>query len=234
MNSVFNVLQVIGILLLLALLGLLLRGHLPRWIILFCYAAAQAIITSFDIWGRYGEGGRESAFYNDLYWTGEIVWDVLAFVLVAALILRAMAGQPALDGAKKILAIVGGAMVVLPFVLSTKKPFSPAWFNSASQILNFGASILNLVLWGALIAFRKRDRLLMMVSAGLGINVAGAAIAWGVRQLGEKTPWPKPIRDTADLFAAVTYLAGIALWCYAFRNKAEETPPPAAPVASPS
>ncbi len=178
------------------------------------------------MWGRTVEGGLKSATYFHIYWVGEIVWDLLAFILVSVMILRALEKHAGLDAAKKILAIVMGAVIVLPFLIyPDRKFFGGAWFNGASQLLNFGASILNLVLWGALIASRNRERRLMMVSAGLGINVAGAAIAWGVRQLGNKTPWPVPIQNTADLFAAITWLAGIALWCYAFRPEVKQPPP---------
>jgi hypothetical protein len=125
-------------------------------------------------------------------------------------------------------------VLILPFVLYHNRPiFGSHWFNGATQVINFGAAILTLVLWGALIASRERDPQLMMVCAGLGITVAGAAFAWGVRQLAlGDTNAAVNVRDIADFFAVLTYLGGLALWCWAFRFPAPVTTPAAAPLAS--
>ena len=40
---------------------------------------------------------------------------------------------------------------------------------------------MNLGLWTALIGTKKRDPLLLTVSAGLGVAVTGAAIAFGLQ-----------------------------------------------------
>ena len=74
--------------------------------------------------------------------------------------------------------------------------------------------MMNLGLWTALIGTKKRDPLLLTVSAGLGVAVTGAAIAYGLRRY--RTPRGLP-QQLANLFKTLTYLASVAIWCWAFR-----------------
>jgi hypothetical protein len=221
LNFVFTALQVCHVVLGFVLLVFLLRGQLPKYLVLFLYSAIQQIITLIDI--VLVREGRNSTRYKNIYWTEEIVWDLSMFLLVSVLIHRALEGRPEREFARKILILVWVTALVLPFVLFANHPmFRTPWFQGASQVLNFGAAILNLVLWGALIATRNRDRLLMLVSAGLGINVAGAAISWGLRKFA---PQGSFFENAADVFAQLTYLAGLAIWCYAFMPKRKPAPP---------
>jgi hypothetical protein len=220
--------EICGLALNIVLLVLLLRGFLPKYSLLFVYNLAQFLIVLVE--RVLSQGGPGSAdLFTRVYWTSEIIWDFLLFLLVIELINRALAGRPEREFARKILLIVLVAVVVLPFLLFHDRPrFESRWFSGASQLINFGAAIMTLVLWGALIASRNRDILLMRVCAGLGLTVAGAAFAWGIRQLATgRTEMATDVRTIADVFAAVTYILGLALWCWAFR-----TPPQPAPPAS--
>ena len=120
------------------------------------------------------------------------------------------------------------AALVLPFVLFHPR-FTPwplgAWFNSTSELLNFGAALMNLPLWATLIGSRLRDPQFLKVSAGLGVAVTGAALAYGLRHF---IP-PGAFRWVPNLFLMLSQLAGWLLWCSAFRismpNKALGTTP---------
>lgn len=219
MSTIQTGLELCGVLLNVVLVFLLLRGYLPKYSILFAYNLFEFLITLVERVLFQG-AERNTVLYRRVYWTTEVIWDFLLFLLVTVLIHRALVGQREREMARKILAIVIVAVLVLPFVLFYNRGiFSTPWFNGASQLLNFGAAILTLVLWGALIASRNRDSHLMMVCAGLGVTVAGAAFAWGVRQLAPgRNETAETVRDIADLFAGVTYVAGLAIWCWAFRT----------------
>jgi hypothetical protein len=220
-----------GVFLNIVLLALLLRGFLPKYSILFAYNLAQFLITLIEK-VYFQEAERGTSTYARVYWTAEVVWDFLLFLLVTILIHRALAGRPEREVARKILLIVLVAVMVLPFIIFYGRPiFGTYWFSGASQVLNFGAAVLTLVLWGALLASRNRDSQLMMVCAGLGMTVAGAAFAWGVRQLAVgRIDTRQTIRDIADLFAGLTYVLGLAIWCWAFRSAPQPAPAPPAPV----
>jgi hypothetical protein len=90
---------------------------------------------------------------------------------------------------------------------------------------------MNLGLWTALIGTKKRDPLLLTVSAGLGVAVTGAAIAFGFRRF---TPIQSTPQQLADLFKTITYLASVAIWCWAFRPSAGKSPAPPAAVSAPT
>jgi hypothetical protein len=168
-------------------------------------------------------GPDPSRIYARFYWTNDVIEDLLRFVLVTVLIYQVVGSSKPL--LKRVLTGLVLAMVVLPFLLFPKIfPDTPSstlfpalyptaqWFNSTSQLLNFGAAIVNVILWGALIQAKKRDPQILAVSVGLGILVTGTAISYGVRHfvpLGSLTA-------AFNLFINLLQLAAILIWCRAF------------------
>jgi hypothetical protein len=98
-----------------------------------------------------------------------------------------------------------------------------------AEILNFGAGIMNLALWGALIASRHRDPQLLRVSAGLRIRVAGMAMAYGVRHF---VP-PGPARFLPNILLLLVQLGGSLILCWAVWPVAERSHKPDAVAVSP-
>jgi hypothetical protein len=206
------------------------------WIIL-AYAAwelfATAALTLADVafHGSSTMGQAQTAankLYARLYWTNDVLVDLFRFVLVMVLIYKA-SGDATKRVSGRVLTGLVVAMMILPFVLfhPTFRPFPrAAWFNSTSELLNFGAALMNLMLWGTLIASRSRDEKILMVSAGLGIVVTGTALSYGLNFLmGQGGFGP-----VGYLFMNVTQLAGWAVWCWAFRpaGAGKSTPKPLA------
>ncbi|HEX5430677.1 MAG TPA: hypothetical protein VFW83_01825, partial [Bryobacteraceae bacterium] len=74
-------------------------------------------------------------------------------------------------------------------------------------------------MWTALLTSRRREHQLLTVSAGVGMIVTGWAVSFGLREL-----FPSAFSWT-DLFAAVANVAGILLWCLAFRPAARRSAP---------
>jgi hypothetical protein len=101
----------------------------------------------------------------------------------------------------------------LPFVLFHQSIGDFAVFmNGAGEVLNFGAAIMNLVLWTALIGARRRDAQLLSVCAGLGIQVTAQALGFGIRQL-----LPSRHRWMPDLFMTMAHLVSAYIWWRALR-----------------
>jgi hypothetical protein len=228
MSRVYDVLApVLGIgiaaALFLALIFLLLGPYRKYWIVLVYIAWELLATLAFTVADMRYHGTAQvtpatrtlaQVWYARLYWTNDVVVDLFRFVLVIVLIYRASEGTRRVSG--RLLSGLVVAMMVLPFVL-----FHPdlhpwprgAWFNSTSQLLNFGAAIMNLMLWTALLASKKRDPQLLMVSAGLGVVVTGAAISYGVRHfIG-----PTDSGAAGYLLLNLTQLCGWLIWCAAFR-----------------
>jgi hypothetical protein len=172
--------------------------------------------------------------YARLYWTNDVMLDLLRFGLVAVLIYQVVGSSKPL--LKRVLIGLVLAMAVLPFVLF-QPVFPPApsptlfpawyprggWFNSTSQLLNFGVAIMNVILWGALIQSRKRDPQIVAVSIGLGILVTGTAISYGLRHFMPQGDFTAAF----NLFINLSQLAACLIWCRAFWP----APRPATPAA---
>ncbi len=230
LNEVTMVLVAITIAIQAVVIVFLLRGPFRRYpvLLLYCILQLATTLTEGYVLRVFGEA---SSIFRKLYWTDELVMDLLLFLMVIALTYRALEASPMRAGMGRLLGAVVLIVLVVPFVLFSARRFSTAWFDGTSQLLNFGAAIMNLGLWTALIGTKKRDPLLLSVSAGLGVAVTGAAIAFGLRRF---TPTLSTPQHLADLFKTATYLASVAIWCWAFRPRARKSPAPPAAVSAPT
>lgn len=227
MRYVYYLIEIGGAFALISILVLLLRGPSRKFWALLVYVAWELLsdlaLSSFDLFynaALLGANTSEQAInhlYARLYWTNDVIVDVLRFLLVIWLTYRATAGGPKRTSIGRILSGIVVVALVLPFLLFPMFPKGPkpwpegSWFNSTSELLNFGAAIMNLVLWGVLLADRKRDPQVAVVSLGLGVVVTGAAISYGLMHL-----IPNQAKFIPNLFLLLTRLAGWGIWCRAF------------------
>ena len=233
MESLLNSLEVAGMALQVFVVLFLLLGPVRKYALLFTYCLVQLVATVVEIFLSH-EGGRRvtSALFIKVYWTDEIVIDSLLFLLVIVLTYRALEGKPQRAAIGKVLAGVVVIAAVAPFVVFYGRPlFKTSWFNGTAQFLNFGAALMNLALWTAMLANKRREPQLLAVSAGLGVLVTGAALGYGLRQFTMRGGNP---RDLANLFKAVTYLTSMLIWCWAFRPAPRKARIPPATVSTPT
>jgi hypothetical protein len=230
LNEVTMVLVAITIAIQAVVIIFLLRGSFRRYpvLLLYCILQLATTLTEGYVLRVFGEA---SPIFVKLYWTDEVSMDLLLFLMVIMLTYRALEGSPLRVGMGRLLGAVLILVLVVPFVVFKARRFSNPWFDGTSQLLNFGAAIMNLGLWTALIGTKKRDPLLLSVSAGLGVAVTGAAIAFGLRRF---TPPGGTTQQLANLFKTATYLASVAIWCWAFRPRARKSPAPPTPVSAPT
>jgi hypothetical protein len=159
-----------------------------------------------------------------------VVLLLLLFLLVITFTYQALENSPLRGPAGRLLGLVLALAVALPFVIFYRYGlFTTRWFNGTGQMLNFGAAVMNLALWAALIGNKKRDRQLLTVSVGLGVTVAGSAISFGLRSFTITTT--EITRELANLFGQAAHVAGVFIWCWAFWKKPAPKP---APVVTPS
>jgi hypothetical protein len=228
---------------LLLLIVLLLIGATRKFWVVLLYVSWEFIATvglTFAYLRIYGKEQVPATLgqllYTRLYWTNDVIADLLRFVLVAVLIYQVVgSSRPLLARGLSVLVL---AAVVLPFLLfqpisapikipaDTLKWYpTGAWFNSTSQLLNFGAAIMNVILWGALIQSKKRDPQILALSIGLGILVTGTAISYGLRHFAI----PKgELRSLFNLLLNLIQLAAWLIWCRTFWP----SPKPRIPVAA--
>lgn len=230
MDLVSDVIGFTGILVQLVLLFLLIRGPFRRYFLIFAYCLAQTAQTVVDgvVLRRFGQSSSQ---YKTIFWTDSIIVDVLLLLVVIALIHQALEGSPLRSKMTRLVAIVSVIIVVLPFVVLRRPLFLTRWFNGTDQILNFGAAIMNLALWTALLGTKKRDAQLLTVTAGLGARVAATALLLGLRHF---TTGGGIGREIADVAARLSIVVGTVIWCWAFRPATRRVPTPTpAPTAAP-
>lgn len=202
------------------LLVLILRSYSNTYVVLFLYSAVYLITSAVEVFVSRSQGRRSPA-YGNLYWFDEILLDALLFVMVITLTFRAASESPIRAGVVKILLVGLVVAVVLPFLFGNQpvvmrngiNRLSPRFFTRASQILNFSGAILNMALWTALLGSRTRDHRRLLVCAGVGIAVTGQALYYGIRLLSASDV----VRIFADFVNIITHIAGIAIWCIAFK-----------------
>lgn len=205
----------VTILLQLTLIVLLAKGPFRRYPVLVLYSVTYiAIIVLEGL--ALSEAGVDSALYRNLYWTSDLVLDFLLFLMVITLTYRVVAGNPLLRPFARMLFLVAAAAIVLPFILFHPL-FQFGWFRHTSQLLSFGAALMNLLLWTAIIGTRDRDPQLLSVSAGVGVAVTGIAITYGLLQFTSAS-----FRWLPDLFKSLTQVGSMVIWCWAFRPSASE------------
>jgi hypothetical protein len=219
------------------LIVLLLRGPARKFWVVLLYASCELLatigLTLADLFlhgtTQVGQGptSEASKLYARLYWTNDVIEDLLRFVLVTVLIYMVVGSSRPLLG--RMLGLLVLAMTVLPFVLF-HPTFQPvprvAWYNSTSQLLNFGAAIMNVILWGAIIQKRKRDPQILAVSIGLGLLVTGTAVSYGLRHFVPTGGFTAVF----NLFLNLIQLAAWLIWCHAFWPARKATSPdPARP-----
>ena len=231
MNPFSQVLTYADTILELALLGLLLVGPFRKYLVFSLYIAGLGLGDVVGTIAYYRRGLSSSAYY-DIYWTDRIGSALLLFAVVIAFTYEALRESPLRAKAAKALAVIFLVTLALPFAFLREHYsgqhgfFSSKWFNEVSQIWSFGAAIMNLVLWTALLSNRRRDPKLVIISIGLGLLTASAAIGWGSRQwFPEADRWP------VDTFRWVSHLASLLIWCWAFRPSARPVPRPTPPNA---
>jgi hypothetical protein len=217
-----DTLQVVSILLQCILLTFLLfQSYIRTYPVLFTYRLAYLMTTVIEVSVAH-QFGKESGTYRQAYWTDEVLVDLLQFLLVIAMTYRAVGGSSMRVAAGRFLGVVVGLVAVLPFVLFGHS-FSTRWFYNTSQLLNFGAAVMNLALWTALVGSKRRDPQLLVVSAGLGLAVTTNAIVFGVMN-----PLPPGVRPAVVVLHNVMDVVTLAIWCWAFRPLRRSEAPKAA------
>jgi hypothetical protein len=191
----------------------LLFGPVRKYAFVLAYSSLQLTTSLLEVWvlHRFGATSRQ---YSKLFWTDEIVLDLLLFLILILLTYRAMEGSPMRGAMGRMLGAVTVLVIALPFVLFKGAFVKMAWFDHTSQLLNFGAALLNLGLWTALLGSRRRDPKLLTVSAGFGIIATGVAICFGLRLL-VMVPGAA-FRAVSEIFV-FAHLAGSMILCWAFR-----------------
>lgn len=152
--------------------------------------------------------------YTRHYWIAETVQQMLVFCLVISLIHQTLKGRGGLrlwlGSGLIVIAVV--AFQGLPAASLSRWLVFSRWMTQLSRNLSFCAVLLNLVLWMALIRHRPDDRRLLLISGGLGVQMAGKAIGHSLRQMSRSLITP------GNLLIVLSHLLCLFIWWQAFRE----------------
>ena len=150
-----------------------------------------------------------------MYWTLALMSQVTTFLLVLQLIYRVGKELPKRATLVRMLTLgaiaVAGLSVLVHF---DKRP--NAFMTSITRDLTFLTALLNMVLWRFLLQLRKRDFLLLAVSAGLGIQCTGDAIGHSFRMLGKQVAQAGAMHEFGNILMSLSAVITIAIWHTAF------------------
>jgi hypothetical protein len=198
----------VGLVLQLAVIAVVLRRR-SGFEVLFVYLVVLFLSTVLNAAVYYNPGAQVRA--ARYYWISDAVRQALIFILVLSFIHNAFVQRPNRTVLRQRL-WAGACIYVLASLYFTWDARVGYWMTNLSRNLAFLAVILNLVLWAALIQFKRDDRILLMVSGGMGIEMAGKAIGHSLRQLSRST------QLTGDLILVFTHLLCLYIWWQAFRR----------------
>jgi hypothetical protein len=222
-SLVWTILSAGGLALTLFTLAVILRsGGWRRYPFLAAYLAFAFAyqITEMVVYAKVANA--DAHLYSMIYYTGDLVLHGLILLLVLFLIREALVGDRRPD--------MSTVMIVAPvliFVVATLYLFyhpeigGHGWIFPLSRNLSFCEEILNFVLWTILIRNRSREVVLLLVSAGLGIQVTGEVIGRTIR-LYARSP---SISWIPEAIALVCEAGALYIWYRAFRAFGRQRPP---------
>jgi hypothetical protein len=226
----------VGLTLELLIIARLLRGAYKQFPFVFAYTVANFLTTVIEISLYPGVYRRDKAsiyWFMRSYWIDEAILQLLIFAVVISLIYYSTAHSRA----RRIvlLGLIPAAVLFagVSFLIHYKPNIYSigVWMTPWTRDLYVCSTVLDLGLWAILIAARRKNYRLLMLSGALGIQFTGEAIGGSVRNLAtgsQNHAWAL----AGSIFIMLTNLTAMYVWWHAFRPAAGDGSrrPPAVPA----
>jgi hypothetical protein len=225
MFSAWMVPALIGFLLDVLVIGYLIRGPLKRFIFVFCYCVVEAVVFVIGS-ASYLHLGPRGLRYENVFWGADLLSHALITLILIFLIRESLGSSADLKRLASWVLPVAIAGVAIGSVLAFRDPTIKisVWMTPVTRNLSFAEEILNFMLWTALIRNRDYDRLLLFISAGIGIQVTGEVIGHTIRTFMQKEGTMIWLPDTLLMVSEIVCLL---TWVWAFGRP--KSPVPLAP-----
>ncbi len=191
----------------------LFRGPWREFLTVFVYCIGMffGTVVSGASFFPVKEISRSPLYYAGYYWITDGILQFLVLGVVLSLVRSA--AQEAQAGAMfaRILGASAVMIALLSFVIYADKGLNTRMTLVARNV-GFLAVVANLVLWAFLIRRRHPDRTLLLLSGGLGVEMAGKAIGHSLRTLAPA------LVEFGNLIIVLSYLFGLYVWWQAFRH----------------
>jgi len=182
---------VLGLPLQALVIATLVRGPWRRYPLLLAFSAVDFVSTLVQ-----APGALQSMLdmhptglpYWITYWTGEVINELLVYAVVISLLYRACERLRSAQLARLCLilgaCLIAGGTFLLHYEPSLKRG---EWLTPWFRDLSFACALMDIVLWTSLLVARDKDRQLMMLSGGMGVQFAGVSIGESLRQIAMKS-----------------------------------------------
>ncbi len=184
------------------------RGSYRQYPFVFGYSLALLVSTLVEIAIHFA--GTKS-LYDKYYWYDEVILDVLVYCVVIAFI-----DQAARYSKQKMFErhwlVLGAAFITAVSFIRHQGGTPNMRMTLVSRDLSICAVVLDLMLWTLLMAARRHDRRLLLLSGGLGLQLTGAIMGQSLRQLAHG------LVLFGTLVEVSTSLLGLYIWWRALRD----------------
>lgn len=198
------------------------RSGIRRYPLIFTYLLATFLLAAMQVPASmaYHSDARQAYSLAFMYGIGEGVATGLLLAVVVSFIYRASDRA----GGKRLLrnvlicasAVFMGASFVIHYDGRRELAF---WIVLWTRDLNLCAAVLDLGLWTLLVASRRRDVLLLLLTGGMGIMFAGDAIGSAIRHIGI-AQHSGPIFLLGNVITTLADSTFLYVWWRAFRQEA--------------
>jgi hypothetical protein len=194
----------------------LLRGPLKDYGIVFVYLVLLIVSSILEALS-YLNLGLGKAHYSTIYWSDDLILHGLVILTVIALTRKALRGASPL--LPRVL-LFGTVAFAVGSMLAFYSPTLGRWMTPVSRNLSFCEEVLNLILWAILVRQEDHDPILLLVSAGLGIQVTGEVIGHTLRLYSDS----RTVVWIPDVLTNIAQFSCLVIWIWAF-HRARRSPP---------
>ncbi|MCW5979336.1 MAG: hypothetical protein KIT09_14770 [Bryobacteraceae bacterium] len=178
--------------------------------LLVLFLTGVADMSMFLELGNWPVWYRKYFFINDTLRHFAGMAAVLSLIYIAT---KEHHGGPAFR-IKTFAATFSGIAGVFVF---TRGETAALYMNEVGRNLSFAATVLTAILWFSLVRAGLGDNRLLMVSGGMGLNMAGNAIGESLLRVSRSAP---SLVLLGNLIAVLSHLACLLVWWKAFRQPA--------------
>ncbi len=207
------------------IIAALLRGSWRRFPLLLVFSVEEFVSAlvqapgAIEQWlGRHPPG----LSYLITYWTGEAITQLLLYAVVISLLYRACERLRSAQLARVLLILAAFLVAGGTFLAHYHPSVKPGvWLTPWFRDLNFVCALMDVVLWTSLLVSRDKDRQLLMLSGGLGVEFAGAAIGESLRQMAMRSR-SHPLSMFGNVIMIAASLFRYYTWWQALRQRQPE------------
>src|SRR5260370_40230348 len=158
---------------------------IQRYPLVLAYLAVSLLTIVADAVLMSGVLGLPKEEYRLYYWRNLAVRQFLLFTVVVSLIARAMWSKPYRTGVRRFLMLAVVATIFLSYYIHSDAYKFSLLMTKVTRDLMFGSVGLTLLLWSTLIASKKKDDQLLMITGGSVFPFSLEAICRARRSLSQ-------------------------------------------------